>query len=583
MVAFGNGIAVSGREVTERMRIEPAMRESDQRLRAAVDTQLDPFAIYSAMRDSAGRVVDVRTEFINRAACEFSQIAAEDQLGRGLLELFPELASNRIFELYREVIETGESVAEDGLELNALFGGAAGARHYDVRIVRHGDGLVVSARDVTRRVLAERRAERFTLIYATLSKADEAIVRIRQRLPLFEQVCRVLVAQGRLRMAWIGEIDNEGWIVPVAHAGAVQGYLDSIRISVLDVAEGLGPIGTAARKRDHAFTTDIAMDERMAPWRDAALARQFRSCAGFPLVVEDRCVAVLAAYASEPGFFDEEEVKLFDGLAADLSFALEAMARDERRRAVEDQLRRLSEELERRVQERTQDLRAANADLEAFSYSVSHDLRAPLRAIDGFSQAILSRYADKLDADGRHALERVRAGSERMGVLIDSMLELSRLGRRPLEFGDVDLSALAAEVVEELRAGEPERDVEVLIEPNVSAVGDKELLRVALQNLLGNAFKFTSQQPHARVQFGQHRARWSGRYLRARQRRRFRHELRGQAVSPIRAPALRERVQRHRYRLGDRAPHHRSPQRTRIGAGCHRRRRHVLLHAPLRR
>ncbi len=502
MVAFGNGIAVSGREVTERMRIERAMRESDERLRAAVDTQLDAFAIYSAVRDSAGRVVDVRTEFINRAACEFSQIAAEDQLGRGLLELFPELASNRIFELYREVIETGESFAEDGLELNALFGAVAGPRHYDVRIVREGDGVVVSCRDVTRRVLAERRAERFTRIYATLSKADEAIVRIRQRLPLFEQVCRVLVEQGRLRMAWVGEIDDDGWIVPVAHAGAVQGYFDSIRISVLDVPEGRGPTGTAARERRHVFTTDIANDERMAPWRDAALAREYRSSAGFPLVVEDRCVAVLTAYASEPGFFDEEEVELFDGLAADLSFALEAMQRDERRRAVEDQLRRLSEELEHRVQERTHELRAANAELEAFSYSVSHDLRAPLRAIDGFSQVVLSRYADRLDADGRHALERVRAGSERMGVLIDTMLELSRLGRRPLELGDVDLSALAAEVVEELRAGEPERDVEVLIEPNVSAVGDKELLRVALQNLLGNAFKFTSQQPHASVQFG---------------------------------------------------------------------------------
>ena len=214
MVAFGNGIAVSSREVTERMRIERAMRESDERLRAAVDTQLDAFAIYSAVRDSAGRVVDVRTEFINRAACEFSQIAAEDQLGRGLLALFPELGSSRIFELYREVIETGESFAEDGLELNALFGAVGGPRHYDVRIVREGDGLVVSCRDVTRRVLAERRAERFSLIYATLSKADEAIVRIRQRLPLFVRVCRVLVEQGRLRMAWVGEIDQEGWIVP---------------------------------------------------------------------------------------------------------------------------------------------------------------------------------------------------------------------------------------------------------------------------------------------------------------------------------------------------------------------------------
>ena len=484
------------------MRIERAVRESEQRLRAAVDTQLDPFAIYSAVRDSAGRVVDVRTEFINRAACEFSQIAAEEQRGRGLLELFPEMASSRIFELYREVIESGESFAQDGLELTALFGGVAGPRHYDVRLVRHSDGVVVSCRDVERRVLAERRAERFTRIYATLSRADEAIVRIGQRPALFERVCRVLVEEGRLRMAWVGEIDPGGWIVPVAHAGAVQGYLESIRISVLEVPEGRGPTGIAARERHHVFTTDIATDERMAPWRDAALARGFRSSAGFPLVVEDRCVAVLTAYASEPGFFDEEEVELFDGLAADLSFALEAMRRDEKRRAAEDQLHRLSEELEHRVQERTQELRAANAELEAFSYSVSHDLRAPLRAIDGFSQMVLSRYADTLDADGRHALERVRAGSERMGVLIDSMLELSRLGRRPLELGDVDLSALAAEVVEELRAGDPERDVEVLIEPNVSVIGDKELLRVALQNLLGNAFKFTSQQPHARVQFG---------------------------------------------------------------------------------
>ena len=493
---------VGWRGVTERTRIERAVRESDERLRAAVDTQLDPFAIYSAVRDSAGRVVDVRTEFINRAACEFSQIAAEGQLGRGLLELFPELASSRIFELYREVIETGESFAQDGLELNAVFGGVAAPRHYDVRIVREGDGVVVSCRDVTRRVVAERRAERFTRIYATLSRADEAIVRIRQRLALFERVCRVLVEQGRLRMAWVGEIDRGGWIVPVAHAGAVQGYFESIRISVLDVAEGRGPTGIAARERHHVFTTDIATDERMAPWRDAALAREYRSSAGFPLVVEDRCVAVLTAYASESGFFDEEEVKLFDGLAADLSFALEAMQLDERRRAVEDKLRRLSQELEQRVQDRTQELRAANAELEAFSYSVSHDLRAPLRAIDGFSQIVLRRYADRLDADGRHALERVRAGTERMGVLIDSMLELSRLGRRLLELGDVDLSALAAEIVEELRAGEPERHVEVLIEPNVSAVGDKELLRVALQNLLGNAFKFTTKQPHASVQFG---------------------------------------------------------------------------------
>ena len=99
---------------------------------------------------------------------------------------------------------------------------------------------------------------------------------------------------------------------------------------MLDVAEGRGPTGTAARERQHVFMTDIATDERMGPWREAALAREYRSSAAFPLVLEDRCVAVLTAYASEPGFFDEEEVELFDRMAADLSFALEAMEREER-------------------------------------------------------------------------------------------------------------------------------------------------------------------------------------------------------------------------------------------------------------
>ncbi len=186
---------------------------------------------------------------------------------------------------------------------------------------------------------AEQRAEWVTRVYATLSKVDEAMVRVRERLPLFEEVCRVLVEQGRLRMVWVGEVGEDGWIVPVAQAGVAEGYLDSIRISVLDVPEGRGPTGTAVRERHHVFTSDIARDARMGPWREAALAREYRSSAAFPLVIDGRCVAVLTAYSSETGFFDEEEVALFDRMAADLSFALEAMAREERRGAVEAELR----------------------------------------------------------------------------------------------------------------------------------------------------------------------------------------------------------------------------------------------------
>ena len=187
--------------------------------------------------------------------------------------------------------------------------------------------------------LAERGAERVARVYGTLSMAYEAIVRIGQRVPLLEEVCRVLVERGQLRMAWVGEVDDHGWIIPIARAGVTEGYLDELRISVGDVPEGRGPTGTAARERRHMIITDIATDERMAPWREAALARGYRSAAAFPLVLDDRCVAVLTAYASEPGFFDEQQVELFDRMAADLSFASEAMERDGRRRAAEAELR----------------------------------------------------------------------------------------------------------------------------------------------------------------------------------------------------------------------------------------------------
>jgi PAS domain S-box-containing protein len=164
-------------------------------------------------------------------------------------------------------------------------------------------------------------------------------------------------------------------------------------------------------------------------------------------------------------------------------------------------LAHLNEELEERVGQRTLELQASNRELEAFAYSVSHDLRAPLRAIDGFSQRVLKRYGDRLGADGVHALERVRAATQRMGQLIDEILELSRLGRRSMRCQRVDLSALVSEIVTELRDQEPDRNVQVIVKPWIVATGDPALLRAALVNLLSNAFKFTGETPAARVEF----------------------------------------------------------------------------------
>ncbi|MFH2005898.1 MAG: ATP-binding protein [bacterium] len=167
-------------------------------------------------------------------------------------------------------------------------------------------------------------------------------------------------------------------------------------------------------------------------------------------------------------------------------------------RAAEQRAHRLNIELDRHIAE----LKTANAELEAFSYSVSHDLRAPLRSMDGFSKVLLERYAGGLDGKGRHYLDRIRAGAVTMGRLIDGILELSRVSRAALKREVIDLAELARNLAASLREDEPGREVELVIPERLAASGDRRLLGSVLQNLLGNAWKFTAKEAVARIELG---------------------------------------------------------------------------------
>lgn len=159
-------------------------------------------------------------------------------------------------------------------------------------------------------------------------------------------------------------------------------------------------------------------------------------------------------------------------------------------------------ELENRVEQRTAELAAANKELESFSYSVSHDLRSPLRGIDGFSQALAEDYADRLDATATGYLHRIRNATQKMGLLIDDLLNLSRVTRSQMQRETVDLSTMANAIASDLAKKDGQRGVEWFIENDVQAYGDSGLLQIVLDNLLGNAWKYTSKHEHARIEFG---------------------------------------------------------------------------------
>lgn len=168
------------------------------------------------------------------------------------------------------------------------------------------------------------------------------------------------------------------------------------------------------------------------------------------------------------------------------------------RKRTQDHIRELNQKLELRNAE----LEMMNKELESFSYSVSHDLRAPLRAIDGFSLALLEDCTEKLDSEGKKHLERIRAATLRMANLIDDMLKLARIARMEPEMDEVNLSSLSEEVILQLKTLEPSRDVRVDIGPGLKVTGDRHLLRAALENLLGNAWKFTSKCPNPHIEVG---------------------------------------------------------------------------------
>jgi hypothetical protein len=212
-----------------------------------------------------------------------------------------------------------------------------------------------------------------------------------------------------------------------------------------------------------------------------------------PLVVGNRIIGGLSGTGKADGAsFTVRDMELLRLVSSQVGIAIENAR-------LFNEIESLVATLESKVQSRTLALQVANQELEAFSYSVSHDLRAPLRSIDGFSSALLEDYADRLDADGKNYLERLRANAKRMGQLIDALLELSRVSRSGMRLTLVDMTTLAQQIVVEFREAEPNRVVDVEIAPDLTVIADPRLVEVLLTNLLANAWKYTGKVTSAKI------------------------------------------------------------------------------------
>jgi signal transduction histidine kinase/PAS domain-containing protein len=452
-----------GQMLISDFKMKQALQEGELLYRNLFNSMEEGFCVIQMLFDPQGNPIDFRYIEVN-AAFE-QQTGFHDAVGKRIREFAPDI-EQYWFDLYGKVALTGEPahVVDEAKAMN---------RSFEVRVFRVGDPqlrqVAVVFNEISERRRTEAHIRRLNRVYAVLSDINETIVRVKDSGAMLEAACHIAVEKGKFRMAWIGMIDGKTHVVePIAFSGLVDGYLDRVKIDLRDPDHGTGPAARCIQSGAHAICNDIEHD-LYRPWKDEAIRNGYRSVAAFPLRVDNKTVGVFSLYASELAFFDDDETKLLDEMAMDMSFAMEVDRNENARRQLEEQFRQ------------AQKMEAIGQ----LTGGIAHDFNNLLTVILGCSEVL----GDELKENPQLSkMAEMIAGAAQQGAeLTHRMLAFAR--RQPLQARPVNVIQLLDGMQNFLRRTLSEQIDLHLIQgcKDCDALVDPTQLESALLNLCVNA------------------------------------------------------------------------------------------------